>query len=449
MTKPLLKILHRIFGQGLDANTKRFALSGSLGNAWVQLLSMGLVFATQIFIARIGGDEAYGTYSQVFNWITVLFIVAAFGSDLLLVKQIPIYQGQGDGRGIRSVYVWTNLMVALSSLTVVGGFALAVNYGNIPGLSNNAHYFNISLPGIMLGALMVPQQAYLRGIRKVVWGQTSEKLVKPLGLILALSAFWYLGKTGDIESYVWANVFAFGLACGYALTLILPYRTPLRGGSGLRFDWPDWTRRSLQFTVAGLLFMLSTRLDVLAVGSLMDDGNSQNIYTGYYNAALKFADLTIFPYFIISHSIAPLYSRFHTEGRMDELQALFRNATRVIFVLTFGVFLFFLLFGKWVLGLFGEVYQVGYWALVLLSLGKLVSSLVGPVGMMMMMTGHEKFINVGLFLQIIIAGLCLWFFIPSWGLVGAAAASVAGMVFFKTFVAIVLWRKSGLKATIF
>ncbi len=427
----------------MDASTKKFAFKGSMGNAWVQLVSIILVFGTQILIARVGGEEAYGTYSQIFNWVAVLFILASFGSDVLLVKQIPIYEAKGLKSMVRSTYLWTNLMVLLSSSTVVLVFAILVNYGNIPGLSNNACYFNISLPGIMLGAFMVAQQAYMRGIKKVVLGQTAEKLAKPIGLILAILFFWYMGKESDISSYVWANVFAFGLALAYASYLVFRNRDRMQSDTSSGMDWKEWTSRSFHFTIAGLLFMLSIRLDVLAVGSLM--GNTE---AGYYNVALKYADIAVFPYIIISHSIAPLYSKFHSQGNHDALQSLFTNATRAVFAMTLLIFLGFVIFGKWILGWFGAGYVDSYIPLLILGLGKLIASFVGPLGVLMMMTGMEKHNNLALLIQIGILTIGLWLLIPIYGITGAAISTCMGLVTFQILLAIFIKRKMNINATI-
>lgn len=444
MFNPFKNIINRFFGKGMDASTKRFAFSGSIGNAGVQFISLALVFGTQIIIARVGGEEAYGMYSQVFNWISVLFIMATFGSDTLLVKQIPIYESQGEKGMVRSVYIWTNMMVFFVSIIIILVFAAMVNFGNIPGLSNNAYYFNMSLPGIVLGAFMANQQAFIRGIKKVVVGQTAEKLAKPIGLILAILYFWYLGKESEVGSYVWANVFAFGFAGAYALFFVFKNRERMQSSQPLRFDWKDWTGRSLHLTLGGLLFMLSIRLDVLAVGSLMD-----NASTGYYNVALKYADMSVIPYIIISHSIAPLYSKFKEEKKMDELQSLFRNATRAIFVMTLFIFLFFVLGGKFILGFFGENYVNGYVPLLILAFGKLVSSFIGPIGVLMVMLGMEKYNNLGLLLQITLMSIGLYVLIPMYGLAGAAISTCLALVMYQVILAMIIKKKMGINPTIF
>ncbi len=314
MLQSLLNTIKQFLGKGMDHSTQKFVKGGVLGNAWLQIVSMILVFVTQILIARIGGKEAYGTYSQVFNWIGILFIVAAFGSDLLLVKYIPIYQANKNNTGNKSILTWANVMVILFSGLVISFFAFLVNGFNINGLFNNATYFNYSLIGILFGALIIPQQSYLRGIKKVVLGQTADKLIKPIGLIIGILIFWGLGKSNEVESYVFANVIAFGIAFFFSFYFLFQNKETFSSTEKNKFEWNNWLSQSAWFTLSGLLFMLSMRLDVLAVGSFID-----NVHVGFYNVALKYADLMAFPIFVVSHSIAPLYSNFYKEKKINEI----------------------------------------------------------------------------------------------------------------------------------
>ncbi len=440
----LLKKIYAFFGKGIDEDTRRFAFSGSLGNAGVQLISMVLVFGTQILIARVGGEEAYGTYSQVFNWFAVLFVLSAFGSDVLLVKQIPIYEAEKNNAGIRGILFWTHRTVFFVALVVITVFAVLVNFCNIPGLANNAYYFNISLPGILLAALMIPHQAFLRGMKKVVLGQTADKIIKPIGLIIGILIFWKIGTSKDIGSYVWANVLAFGLAWLYAFILLIRNKKHFYSTEKIKIEQKEWWNRAAWFTLSGLLFMLSVRLDVLAVGSVMG-----NVQVGYYNVVLKYADLAAFPIFIISHSIAPLYSSFYDQGKKNELQSLFKNATRMIFFITLFIFLFFLFFGKIILGFFGASYVQGYFSLLILGGGKLFAAMIGPIGLLMMLLGFEKQVNLVLFIQILMTSIALYFLIPLWGLQGAAMATVLGIFIFNLGLFIILKKETGINGSVF
>ncbi len=444
MPQSIRQIIHSVFGKGLDEKTRKFAISGSLGNGGVQLLSMVLVLATQILIARIGGEEAYGIYSQVFNWMAVLFLIAAFGSDLLLVKQIPIYKKDGDTTKMRSLWWWSNKRVLYSSLLAMVVFFMLVNYLNIPGLYNNAHYFNISLVAILLGAFIVPQQAFLRGIKKVVLGSTADKIIKPVGLLFGILFFYFLGKKDEPESYIYANIFALGLAMLYSFFWVFKNRSSMSSKEPLEIENKEWLSRSFQFTLTGLLFMLSIRLDVLLVGSLM---NNENV--GFYNVALKYADLANVPFFIISHSIAPLFSEFYAGNKMKKLQALFSNSTRIIFLLSLLIFVFFFLFGKIILGFFGDSFVVGYYPLLIISFGKLLSAFIGPIGLLMVLTGHEKKVNLVMVFQIILTSILLFLLIPAWGLLGAAVGASIGFLFFKISLYFLLKKETGLNASIF
>ncbi len=445
MNRWLNRLAALIFGKNSDRETGRFALSGSMGNALVQFGSMALVFGINILIARIGGKEAYGTFSQVFNWIFVLFIISAFGSDTLLNREVPAMRAKNDDAGIFSILRFTHSGVLLISILVVGIFAFLVNVPDIPGLKNNARYFNISLICIPLAAFTFMHQAFLRSIKKVVWGQTAEKLAKPIGLGLGIMGIYLLADPTLPESYIYANVFAFSVAFLYSLFLFFRFRKTIpKIFPGREKRKNEWMRRSLWFTSAALLYVLTTRLDILFIGSLID-----NTAVGYYNVALKFADLTILPSFIISQSIAPLFSELHSQGKKKELQQLFTRSSRLIFGLTLIIFIGFIFLGEFCLGLYGEPFKEGYETLLILSGSRLLYSIIGPIGLLMLLIGEERAMNIGFLIQILLMTVGLYLLIPLWGMEGAALINGTGFVLLQGAMAIRLFYSKGYKGTVF
>ena len=78
--------------------------------------------------------------------------------------------------------------------------------------------------------------------------------------------------------------------------------------------------------------------------------------------------------------------------------------------------------------MFGAEFEAGAASLVILAVGRLVSSMTGPVGSVLSVTGHQR-INLAVYGAA--AGLQLMLdliLIPQYGIVGAAVASTVAMV---------------------
>ncbi len=435
------KLASLIFGKEIGTSDKRLALGGSLGNAVLQFGSMALVFLLNVLIARIGGEEAYGAYSQVFNWLFVLWIAGAFGTGLLLVKEVPRLQEEGNGQGLRRILGWSIRASVFTSLAICFVFWALVNLGTIPGWSDNASYFNLAIIGIPLAALIIPLQAYLQGLKKVVWAATAEKIAKPVGLAIGIFFFWLLGKHLEPESYILANIFALGFACVYSLVLVMIANKSLGGKGTIPKEKNDWLRRCLWFTASGLLYVLSTRADVLFIGYAME-----NTDVGYYNAALKFSDLALIPSLMVSQSVTPLFASYFSAGRQEELKALYKRSTRFIFGLTLPMILVFFLVGRWMLQLYGDGFADAYLPFMLLCIAKLCLAFVGPVGYLMMMCGEEKSMVMGIGIQLLVTLGFLIFLVPEHGMLGASVSALVGVSVFVVFIAIMMKRKTGVGA---
>jgi O-antigen/teichoic acid export membrane protein len=124
----------------------------------------------------------------------------------------------------------------------------------------------------------------------------------------------------------------------------------------------------------------------------------------------------------------PMAADLHHSGRMDELDHVFKTATRWLLTIGLPVCLIEVLFSPLILKIFGNGYAAGATALGILALGQLVNVGTGTVANLQAMTGYAKLtlLNSLLFLTLsIILDLLL---IPSFGIVGAALANSTSLV---------------------
>ena len=108
-----------------------------------------------------------------------------------------------------------------------------------------------------------------------------------------------------------------------------------------------------------------------------------------------------------------------------------------------------LVFGQRFLLIFGAEFTTGRAALSILSAGQLINVAMGAVGLLLVMTGHErdaaKGIGIGALLNIILNALM----IPRWGLEGAAIANAGSIIAWNVLLALWVYRRLGIDATAF
>jgi O-antigen/teichoic acid export membrane protein len=205
----------------------------------------------------------------------------------------------------------------------------------------------------------------------------------------------------------------------------------------------EWLRVALPLLVVNALLVVQERTDVLVVGSLLGTREA-----GIYGAASRVASLLAFGLSAVNAWAAPLISDLHARGDHAGLQRLTRLAARGIFAITFPACLGVALFGRQVLAAFGPEFEAAHTALLILAASQLVNALAGPVGFLMTMTGRQNAAAriLGLHTVLVVA-LCL-VLVPRFGIVGAALATAFTRASWNVVMAIAVWRRLRLRATI-
>ena len=152
---------------------------------------------------------------------------------------------------------------------------------------------------------------------------------------------------------------------------------------------------------------------------------------GIYSVALRIAAITGGVLFAINSIAAPKFAEFHARGDLESLSKIAKQSTKLIFWTSTPVLMVLFLFPSLVLGIFGEDFKKGIYALIFLSFGQFVSAVSGSVGYILQMTGRQM-----LFQKIILSAtafniLLNLILIPPYGINGAAIASMIGIVFWN------------------
>lgn len=439
-------ILHQLLGKDLDTKIKTYFLSGAYKSILAQGAITLLTFFTALFIARVTGDKGFGIYTTVFNWVSIIAVAAVVGLDDLILKQLPIYEAQNDKSKIKGLLIWTNFIGFLGGIG--GGLALLflAYYTSIHGLSEYAEHYLWAVWVIPLFAIMHINQATLRAFKFFGWGQFAEKIVQPLAFFVLLIAFYFFQNAHLTDKdAILTRTLSFVITAIAALYLMWKYIPQHKEPIQPQYETKKWWGSCRYFAITSLLYILNTRMDILFLG-LYQVPEEQ---IAYYNAALKLSDMGLIPYAILYTVTAPMYSQLYSTQKMDELQLFFTKTTRLAFGIVLFILLFLIIWGKWFLGLFGESFQGAYPILLILCVVKLVHVFVGPVNYLMMMVNLEKEATFALVLSVLITAILHVLWIPLHGALGAAFASLLGLLAFEILVCWFTYKKSGIVPTIF
>ena len=110
---------------------------------------------------------------------------------------------------------------------------------------------------------------------------------------------------------------------------------------------------------------------------------------------------------------------------------------------------FLMIFGKPILGLFGEEFKNGYLSLLILIVGQLVNALSGSVGYIMVMTGKQKQASIVFAISAALNIIMNLIFIPIFGIAGAAAVTAASLILWNVTLVFYIRNRLDLNSTIF
>ena len=395
------------------------ALARLFGASFVlQSAGLGLMFLSQLILARVLGASGFGVYSYTNAWLVTLVLLGRFGCDITVMRFGGTYLADGDWPRFWSLMRVTGAVVLLSSL-VASAVMLVVCFGE-----TRARPLNGAGPSMLVAATIIPVLA-LSGLRQaalVASGHVAkalmpEYLVRPIAIgagALGLLACWDTASaSAGMAANLAATIVAFALG-QYWLRNVTPHRHVSHAASEDRAAWITASVSALAFSGAQQLL---AQVDMILAGSF-----THSEALGHYAAARQLASVGVLGLISFQYSSSPRIAAAYTRRDLGELAGLLRAIAwgGAAFAVLYGVAL--VLAGAWVLRLFGKGFADAQAILLLLLAGQVISAVGGPAGTVAAMVGLQKSAAV---ISIVAAALCatlVGILSLRFGILGVAAA---------------------------
>jgi O-antigen/teichoic acid export membrane protein len=209
-----------------------------------------------------------------------------------------------------------------------------------------------------------------------------------------------------------------------------------------RTYYPKERTRSkmLHFFAVDLLYLVSIKITMLVLPFY-----SAQREVGIFNVSYRFADLVIFPFFLLNAVMPQLFAERY-EAQVTHKQFLYHESSKLITWLTIPVIVINIVAGKLFLGWFGKDFVLGYPALIQLSIAKLFYPMAGPAHTILTMLDREKYAVLTLvgYVAIVFAGNLL--LVPSMGLQGGTLSILIGSFCYNMVLAVMAWRFCGVRS---
>ncbi len=406
----------------------------------IKVIGMVLTFVASLALARFLGSGGYGTYAYAISWAALVSVPAVMGLDVLATREIARFKTCRNMTAIVEFLRWSSRTVTIASFFLALTAAFLIWYFKGYLGSHSTYALLAAVPVFFLLAQVRLRQGIIQGLEKVVRAQQPQYLVLPASLLaitLLLGAFDRLSA----PIAVLVHAVSMGIAVFYANRFLRLQRDNVQPTNVDEKATRIWLRSAYPLLILNSALMVNEQISVILLGSLVSQEQA-----GIFDIARKLAALVAFGIVAINMPLAPTIAALHLQQDFEKLQRVITKSVQSAIAIALPAALGLIFFGNWILGIFGEAFQAGYAALIVLCLGHLVTVGMGSVALLLNMTGYERDAAQGAVMAAMLNTMLSVVFIPLWGIEGAAVASVLSVVAWKTWLAIGVYSRLGIRS---
>jgi len=437
----LREFVQILLGKNRQDTLRVHLIRGASGTFALKIASTGLVLITSLVLARILWVKGYGTYIYAISWINLLSVLPVMGLPTLLTRKVACYKTQKDWGLLRGILHWSDQVVSIVSLGLVFlvvGIVWLLGGHLEPQIATSIWIAMLMLPFLAFVSL---RQGAMQGLGYVIVAQFPQMLVLPILFLILVGGLQFafdLNASSAIGMRVLATMIAFLVGMGL-FKKYLP--------SSVKEALPNYHKREWLMNTLPLLFIstagtINQQISIIMIGSML--GSEA---TGIFDVARKGAILVSFILMAVNMPLAPTVARLYARGEKEHLQRVVTKSAQLALFGSLPIALGLIIFGRWVLLIFGREFMGGSAVLAILCLGQLVNAGMGSVGLLLNMTGHEQDTARGIGIAMAINVILNAILIPKWNIEGAAFATSSSMIFWNVLLAIRVYKRLGINST--
>ena len=412
--------INELIGSRFEGDGHKKILKEGFGSLLINFGNKGLSVLMGIILVRLIGIEGYGIYNFVFAAVVLIGIPAEFGFPNLLIRETAKGITNDEPGKVKGLLRWSSIITGI--ITVV---LLTISFFVISHQYQNKELTRVEYLAFLVGLAMVPLISYLhllkgalQGLQRIILGQLSEQILLPAFYILALAVYFFvpsLNLTPLSALVIRLGVTALSLIISIVfLVRFLPLQ--VRKAKNVLIEGKHWIASSTVMALSSGLTSIKNRGNIILLGILATDFD-----IGTYQIAFSASLIAAILLTATNSVVAPRFSSLYFSGKMKKLQRLVVMQSQFVFLSNIIITVLYIFFGKLFLSLFfSKEAVVAYIPLLVMLIGKNVSSLVGSVGFLLNMTGHENQTMISTGVSLILSLVLSFVLIPPLGATGAA-----------------------------
>lgn len=432
-------ILHLVSSGSDNAKAQREAAFAF----FVRVASAGVLYLSQVTLARLMGGSEYGIYVFVWTLVLVLSGLSHLGLNTAVIRLLSRYEALGE-HGLARGLLRGSRLVVMGFASIVASIGFVILWA-APGIVSSAYV----LP-VFLGLVCIPMAAVSDvqdGIgRARGWIATAllpPYVLRPLLVLAGMLLAYQCGLPMDAATAVGAAIAAtWAGSLVQALLIRRKVRTAFPSAER-QYQYKNWLIYSLPLAITAFCEIVFQNTDILVISHYLTPEDA-----GIYYASAKTMSLIMFVHYAVGSAVANRFASLDARGDREGLEALVRNGVRWTFWPSLAAAALILAVGQPLLSLFGDAFVRGYPVMLIMVVGFLLRSAMGPIEFLLSMLGQQRACAAVLICSAALNIVLNVWLVPAYGMTGAAFATATSFGLAALANYLVAWRVLNIRSAI-
>lgn len=414
-----------------------------LGTIGIQIGAKAATLLTAILFARALGPEEFGRYGFVMSIISLAVLPTIAGLPQLIVREVSQYRLEGKYALLLGLLKWANryvLIISLFSILVTYSFAALNLWDEAVKVLIFSAFILIPLKGALSR-----QGAVINGFHRPELAQLPTLVFAPVcALFVSAYLFFFTSKDFTSQNLIYIQIFAHVAAVLLSIVIV---RLVIRQSLVLtkpEYRIKKWHKALLPFTIITIVGTMNSELATLILGTF-----SYEESIGYFRVAVTGVTVLSLSLTAVNSVSGPKIANLYKQKDLETTQSVLTQSVRLSVISSVPLAVVLILFGEHVISFFfGKEYKPAADMLSILCIGQIFNVSIGSVGLVLNMTGNEKFALRAQIVNLALIIVLLTILVPLYQGVGAALAVSTGLIFWNLLMAYDVYRLTGLKTWI-
>ncbi len=412
-----------------DGEVKKIASGGGIVLV-ASLVDRAVRFAVTWLLSTSLGAGDFGVYTHAVTVVTVITVLSPLG-----LNSGAVYFGAQYAK-TKEEAKRKGLVFFGSVATVISGFISAIGLWFLaPVLFENPEPFRWIAPTIAVWTPLMFCVGLLTSIKDMLSSALVYQLILPLALLVGASII-YVGQL-DLTTALIFYWLALGVSLLVALLFVWRRFKNLVKNDDIKPEYEN--KKVLQYSIpqglAGMVFRLTVWMDILMMGYYSTDEQ-----LGIYRIASALAMIGGIPITALTSIFNPIIAELVAVENFTKLNSLLKTVTRWLQLLSLPILIFCLALPDILLQIFDPVYSASRVPLIILICGQFFWVFCAMSMRLIPMSGRSMLTLINGIIAVALNVICNIIFIPQYGAIGAAIATVITLNLWAGWRLIEIWH---------